>query len=221
MPLTRASMAQRSHRNGGALMKVLIGVDPHKASLAVAALEEATGELLERASFPRRPRWVKVPRDAGRSGSHSVVGRWRTLVASVGTWQRSWQRPVSRWSTCLPSSRQECVCSLASLETPARTTDSMPWPPRWPPRATTGWRRSSARPHPRRCACFPRDEKIWLQSAPERSTACTGSLGTSSPEGWPGGVARTLSADRAARILRSIRPKQGRRLGTPAPAVGL
>jgi hypothetical protein len=30
-------------------MKVLIGVDPHKASLAVAALEEATGELLERA----------------------------------------------------------------------------------------------------------------------------------------------------------------------------
>src|SRR5215208_2415356 len=36
-----------------ALMKVLIGVDPHKASLAVAALDEATGELLERASFPQ------------------------------------------------------------------------------------------------------------------------------------------------------------------------
>jgi hypothetical protein len=33
-------------------MKVLIGVDPHKASLAVAALDEATGELLERAAFP-------------------------------------------------------------------------------------------------------------------------------------------------------------------------
>jgi hypothetical protein len=32
-------------------MKVLIGVDPHKASLAVAAVDEATGELLERASF--------------------------------------------------------------------------------------------------------------------------------------------------------------------------
>ena len=32
-------------------MKVLIGVDPHKASLAVAAIDEATGELLERASF--------------------------------------------------------------------------------------------------------------------------------------------------------------------------
>ena len=36
-----------------ALMKVLIGVDPHKASVAVAALDEATGELLERASFPQ------------------------------------------------------------------------------------------------------------------------------------------------------------------------
>jgi hypothetical protein len=32
-------------------MKVLIGVDPHKASLAVAVLDQAAGELLERASF--------------------------------------------------------------------------------------------------------------------------------------------------------------------------
>ena len=36
-----------------ALMEVLIGVDPHKGSVAVAAVEEATGELLERASFPQ------------------------------------------------------------------------------------------------------------------------------------------------------------------------
>ena len=34
-------------------MKVLIGVDPHKASVAVAAVDEATRELLERASFPQ------------------------------------------------------------------------------------------------------------------------------------------------------------------------
>jgi ribulose kinase len=34
-------------------MKVLIGVDPHKASVSVAAVDEATGELLERASFPQ------------------------------------------------------------------------------------------------------------------------------------------------------------------------
>jgi transposase len=34
-------------------MQALIGVDPHKATLAVAALDEATGELLERAAFPQ------------------------------------------------------------------------------------------------------------------------------------------------------------------------
>jgi len=34
-------------------MKVLIGVDPHKASVAVAAVDEATGELVGRASFPQ------------------------------------------------------------------------------------------------------------------------------------------------------------------------
>ena len=36
-----------------ALMKMLIGVDPHKTSLAVAAVDEAKGELLEHASFPQ------------------------------------------------------------------------------------------------------------------------------------------------------------------------
>ncbi len=34
-------------------MKVLIGVDPHKAPVAVAALDEARGELVEGASFPQ------------------------------------------------------------------------------------------------------------------------------------------------------------------------
>jgi transposase len=49
-----------------ALMKVLIGVDPHKASVAVAAIEEAIGELVERANFPQNraglrslERWAK------------------------------------------------------------------------------------------------------------------------------------------------------------------
>jgi hypothetical protein len=47
-------------------MKVLIGVDPHKGSVAVAAVDEAKGELLERASFPQNraglralERWAK------------------------------------------------------------------------------------------------------------------------------------------------------------------
>jgi hypothetical protein len=36
-----------------ARMKVLIGVDPHKASVALAVVDEATGEFVERASFPQ------------------------------------------------------------------------------------------------------------------------------------------------------------------------
>ena len=67
-------------------MKVLIGVDPHKASVAVAAVDEATGELLERASFPQDRAGLR-PSNAGRSGSPSVVGRWRTPAGSVGTWR--------------------------------------------------------------------------------------------------------------------------------------
>jgi hypothetical protein len=34
-------------------MKVLIGVDPHKASVALAVVDEVVGELIECASFPQ------------------------------------------------------------------------------------------------------------------------------------------------------------------------
>jgi hypothetical protein len=36
-----------------ARMKVLIGVDPHKASVAATAVDEATGELVELVTFPQ------------------------------------------------------------------------------------------------------------------------------------------------------------------------
>jgi transposase len=62
-------------------MKVLIGVDPHKGSVAVAVVDEAMGELLERASFQQKRVGLREPSNAGRSGSLSVGGRWRTLVA--------------------------------------------------------------------------------------------------------------------------------------------
>ncbi len=46
--------------------EVLIGVDPHKASVTVAVVDEAVGELIERASFPQNrtglralERWAK------------------------------------------------------------------------------------------------------------------------------------------------------------------
>ena len=75
-------------------MKVLIGVDPHKASLAVAAVEEATGELLERASFPQDRAGLSALERFKRNSSPSVVGRWRTPVVSVGTWRGGWPQPA-------------------------------------------------------------------------------------------------------------------------------
>ena len=85
---------QRYDRNEGACArtKALIGVDPHKASVAVAAVDEAVGELIERASFPQDraglrslERWAKrfperrwAVENAGGLGRH-LAGR---LVAS-------------------------------------------------------------------------------------------------------------------------------------------
>jgi hypothetical protein len=63
-------------------MKVLIGVDPHKASVAVAAVDEASGEFVERASFPHNRTGLRALANDGRSGSPSAVGRWRTPAVS-------------------------------------------------------------------------------------------------------------------------------------------
>src|SRR5215216_8179599 len=56
-----------------ARMKVLIGVDPHKGSVAVAAIDEAVGELLERASFPQDRAGLRCLERFRRNGSPSVV----------------------------------------------------------------------------------------------------------------------------------------------------
>jgi hypothetical protein len=70
-----------------ARMKVLIGVDPHKASVAIAAVDEAKGELLERARFSQDRTGLRALKRFKRSGSQRVVGRWRTQVAWVGIWR--------------------------------------------------------------------------------------------------------------------------------------
>jgi hypothetical protein len=109
-------------------MKVLIGVDPHKASVAVAVVDEVVGELLECATFLQNRAGLRALERSKRNASASVVGRWRTLAASVDTWPRGWQQPASRWWTCRPSSLRACGCSRSA--TPARTMSWTPSPPR-------------------------------------------------------------------------------------------
>jgi transposase len=119
-------------------MKVLIGVDPHKASVAVAALDEAKGELLERANFPQDraglrslERWAKrfcerrwAVENAGGLGRH-LAGRLVAAGESV---------------VDVPPKLSARVRVLSSGS--ARKNDELDaWPPRWPPRATKGRRR--------------------------------------------------------------------------------
>jgi hypothetical protein len=65
-------------------MKVLIGVDPHKASLAVAAVDEDLGELLERAAFPQEGAGLSSLERWAKRFPERRPKRWRTPVGSVG-----------------------------------------------------------------------------------------------------------------------------------------
>ena len=70
-----------------ALMKVLIGLDPHKGSVAVAAVDEALGELLERASFPQNRAGLRA---LERWARRFPERRWAVENAGglwVGTWR--------------------------------------------------------------------------------------------------------------------------------------
>ena len=183
-------------------MKVLIGVDPHKASLAVAAVDEIAGELLERAGFPQDraglralERWAKrfperrwAVENAGGLGRHlaarlaaageSVVDvppklSARVRVLSTGNARKN--DGVDALATALAASRNE---RLAAVD---------------PEAASEVLRLLSER----------REDLVAERTrALNRLHALLRDL-------LPGGVARSLSADRAARILRGIRPKGG------------
>ena len=181
-------------------MKVLIGVDPHKESLAVAAVDEATGELLERAGFPQDraglgslERWAKrfpehrwAVENAGGLGRHLAVrlassGEWvvdvppklsaRVRVLSSGNARKN--DGVDALATALAASRNE---RLAAVD---------------PEAASEALRLLSER----------REDLVAERTrALNRLHALLRDL-------LPGGVAGKLSAERAARILRCIRPK--------------
>src|SRR5829696_2445665 len=183
-------------------MKVLIGVDPHKASVAVAAVDEATSELLERVAFPQDrsglrslERWARrfperrwAVENAGGLGRHlavrlaaageSVVDvppklSARVRVLSTGNARKNDR--VDAVATALAASRNE---RLAAVD---------------PEAASEALRLLSER----------REDLVA-----ERTRALN-RLHTLLRDLLPGGVARTLSAERAARILRSIRPQEG------------
>ncbi len=183
-------------------MKVLIGVDPHKASVAVAAVDEAAGEFVEGASFPQDraglrslERWAKrfperrwAMENAGGLGRY-LAGRLATAgesvvdvppklsararVLSSGNARKN--DGVDAFATALAASRNE---RLAAVD---------------PESASEVLRLLSER----------REDLVA-----ERTRALNRLHGLLR-DLVPGGVAGTLSAHRAARILRGIRPQAG------------
>jgi transposase len=181
-------------------MKVLIGVDPHKTSLAVAAVDEATVELVERASFPQDrtglralERWARrfperrwAVENAGGLGRHlalrlagsgeSVVDvppklSARVRVLSTGNSRKN--DGLDALATAMAASRNE---RLAAVDAEA---------------ASETMRLLSER----------REDLVA-----ERTRALN-RLHALLRELLPGGVAGKLSSERAARILRGVRPK--------------
>jgi transposase len=191
-----------------ARMKVLIGVDPHKVSVAVAAVEEATGELLERASFPQDraglrylERWAKrfperrwAVENAGGLGRHLAVRlagsgelvvdvppklSARVRVLSTGNARKN--DGVDALATALAASRNE---RLASVD---------------PEAASEALRLLSER-----------REDLVAERTRALKRLCTRSLGTSSPAGWP---ERSLPSGQRAScapyVPRAPRPASG------------
>jgi Transposase len=147
-------------------MKVLIGVDPHKASVAVAAVNEA-GELVERAHFSQNRAGLRA---LERWSRRFPERRW--AVENAGGLGRHLAQRLSAAGESVvdvPPKLSARACGCSPLATPARTMGWTPSPPRWPLGATSGWRRSIPRPDRRCCACFPRGAKTWWPSVPGRS----------------------------------------------------
>jgi transposase len=183
-------------------MKVLIGVDPHKASLAVAAIDEATGELLERASFPQD----------------------RTGLRRLDRWAKRF--PKRRWA-------MENACGLGrhlAMRLAASGESVVDVPPKLSARVrvlSTGNARKNdeldalatalAASHNERLAAVdPEAASEVLRLLSERRedlvaerTRALNRLHGLLRDLLPGGVTGKLSADRAARILRSIRHRAG------------
>jgi transposase len=147
-------------------MKVLIGVDPHKASLAVAALDEATGELLERASFQQDRAGLRaLERWASRFPEH----RWAMENArGLGS---HWAGRLVAAGECgvdVPPKLSARVRLLSSFAGNARKNDGLDAlaTALAASRNERLWRPSIPRLALRYCVCSPRGGRTWLQSAP-------------------------------------------------------
>ena len=183
-----------------ALMKVLIGVDPHKGSVAVAAIDEATGELLERAAFPhdrtglrRLEHWARrfterrwAVENAGGLGRHLAVRLAGSDESVVDVPPK-----LSARVRVLSSGNARKNDGLDALATALAASRNERLAPVDPESASEALRLLSER----------REDLV------AERTGALNRLHALLRDLLPGGVTGKLSADRAARILRGIRPR--------------
>jgi transposase len=193
-------MAEVRPKRRYARMKVLIGVDPHKRSLAVAVVDEATGELSERVGFPQDrtglralERWAKrfperrwAVENAGGLGRHLAV-----RLAAAGESVVDVPPKLSARVRVLSSGNARKNDGLDALATALA--------------ASRNDRLAQVDPE-------AASEVLGLLSERREDLVAERTRALNRLHGLlrdllPGGVARTLSADRAARILRGIRPQ--------------
>jgi transposase len=181
-------------------MKVLIGVDPHKASVAVAAIDEASGELLERAAFPQNrtglrclDRWAKrFPERRWALENAGGLGRYLTgRLTAAGEFVVDVPPKLSARVRVLSTGNARKNDGLDALATAL---------------AASG--------NERLAAVDPEIGSEVLRLLSERRedlvaerTRALNRLHGLLRDLLPGGIAGTLSADRGARILRGIRPQ--------------
>jgi transposase len=187
--------------NGGARMKVLIGVDPHKASVAAAVVDEVTGELVECATFLQNRAGLRaLERWANRFGER----RWAVENAG-GLGRHLAQRLAAAGESVVdvPSKLSARVRVLSSGN--ARKNDELDALAT----ALAAWRNErlptvdpEAGAEVLRLLSERREDLVA-----ERTRAFNRLHGLLLRDLVPGGVPGTLSAPRAARILRGIRPK--------------
>jgi transposase len=185
-----------------ALMKVLIGVDPHKGSVAIAVVDEAMGELVECASFPqdragmrRLERWAErfperrwAVENAGGLGRY-LAGRLAAAGESV---------------VDVPPKLSARVRVLSSGN--ARKNDGLD--------ALATALAASRNGRLAEVDAEAASEVLRLLSERREDLVAERTRALNRLHGLlrdlvPGGVARPLSADRAACILRGLRPRGG------------
>jgi hypothetical protein len=182
---SRATMvAEVRPKRRYARMKVLIGVDPHKVSVAVAAIDEVAGELLERASFSQNSaglrsleRWAKrflerrwAVENAGGLGRHLAV-----RLAAAGEPVVDVPPKLSARVRMLSSGNARKNDELDALATALAAARNERLAAVDPEAASEVLRLLSER-----------REDLVAERTRALKAACTGSCGTSPPAGLPG-----------------------------------